>query len=112
MGPSPRSPEVRCSVNTRSRPSTGRIEVAPGVYFAAWTYNGTVPGPTIRCTEGDHLKVNFTNAGSHPHTIHFHGIHAAGMDGVFEVVEPGATFVTSSMPPPWGSTSTTATPSL
>ena len=69
------------------------IEVAPGVYFAAWTYNGTVPGPTIRCTEGDHLKVNFTNAGSHPHTIHFHGIHAAGMDGVFEVVEPGATFV-------------------
>ena len=69
------------------------IEVAPGVYFAAWTYNGTVPGPTIRCTEGDHLKVNFTNAGSHPHTIHFHGIHAAGMDGVFEVVEPGTTFV-------------------
>ncbi len=69
------------------------IEVTPGVYFAAWTYNGTVPGPTIRCTEGDYLKVNFTNAGSHPHTIHFHGIHAAGMDGVFEVVEPGETFV-------------------
>ena len=69
------------------------IEVAPGVYFAAWTYNGTVPGPTIRCTEGDHLKINFTNAGSHPHTIHFHGIHAADMDGVFEVVEPGESFV-------------------
>ena len=69
------------------------IEVAPGVYFAAWTYNGTVPGPTIRCTEGDRLKVNFTNAGSHPHTIHFHGIHAAGMDGVFESVAPGESFV-------------------
>ena len=69
------------------------IEVAPGVYFAAWTYNGTVPGPTIRCTEGDRLKVNFVNAGSHPHTIHFHGIHAADMDGVFEVVQPGETFV-------------------
>ncbi len=69
------------------------IEVAPGVYFAAWTYNGTVPGPTIRCTEGDRLKVNFTNAGSHPHTIHFHGIHAAGMDGVFEPVYPGESFV-------------------
>ena len=69
------------------------IEVAPGVHFAAWTYNGTVPGPTLRCTEGDRLKVNFTNAGSHPHTIHFHGVHAAGMDGVFEVVVPGETFV-------------------
>jgi FtsP/CotA-like multicopper oxidase with cupredoxin domain len=69
------------------------IEVAPGVHFAAWTYNGTVPGPSIRCTEGDRLKVNFTNAGSHPHTIHFHGIHAAGMDGVFEIVEPGQSFI-------------------
>jgi len=69
------------------------IEVAPGVHFAAWTYNGTVPGPSIRCTEGDRLKVNFTNAGSHPHTIHFHGIHAAGMDGVFEIVQPGESFV-------------------
>ena len=69
------------------------IEVAPGVHFAAWTYNGTVPGPSLRCTEGDRLKVNFTNAGSHPHTIHFHGIHAAGMDGVFERVEPGERFV-------------------
>ena len=69
------------------------IEVAPGVHFAAWTYNGTVPGPSLRCTEGDRLKVNFTNAGSHPHTIHFHGIHAAGMDGVFEIVQPGETFI-------------------
>lgn len=70
-----------------------KIEVAPGVYFDAWTYNGTVPGPTIRCTEGDRLKINFTNAGSHPHTIHFHGIHAADMDGVFEVIEPGESFI-------------------
>ena len=69
------------------------IEVAPRVYFAAWTYNGTVPGPTIRCTEGDRLKVNFVNAGSHPHTIHFHGTHPADMDGVFEVVQPGGTFI-------------------
>ncbi|MFV2007465.1 MAG: multicopper oxidase domain-containing protein, partial [Longimicrobiales bacterium] len=69
------------------------IEVAPGVHFSAWTYNGTVPGPTIRCTEGDRLKVNFRNAGSHPHTIHFHGVHAAGMDGVFELVAPGESFV-------------------
>jgi FtsP/CotA-like multicopper oxidase with cupredoxin domain len=69
------------------------IEVAPGVFFPAWTYNGSVPGPTIRCTEGDRVRVRFVNGGSHPHTIHFHGIHAADMDGVFEIVEPGGSFV-------------------
>jgi FtsP/CotA-like multicopper oxidase with cupredoxin domain len=65
------------------------IEVAKGVNFPAWTYNGTIPGPIIRATEDDLLKVHFHNSGSHPHTIHFHGIHPAKMDGVFEVVEPG-----------------------
>jgi len=69
------------------------IEVAPGVFFPAWTFNGQVPGPTIRCTEGDRVRVRFVNAGSHPHTIHFHGIHPANMDGVFEVVEPGQQYV-------------------
>ena len=61
------------------------IEIAPGIYFPAWTYNGRVPGPTIRCTEGDRVRIQFINSGSHPHTIHFHGIHSASMDGV-----PGA----------------------
>lgn len=69
------------------------IEVAPGVFFPAWTYNGQVPGPTLRCTEGDRVRVRFVNGGSHPHTIHFHGIHAANMDGAFEIVEPGRTFL-------------------
>ncbi len=53
------------------------IEIAPGVFFPAWTYNGQVPGPTLRCNEGDRLRLHFTNAGTHPHTIHFHGIHSA-----------------------------------
>ena len=68
------------------------IEVAPGVLFDAWTYNGQVPGPTLRCSEGDRLRIRFQNAGSHPHTIHFHGIHPADMDGVFEAVEPGGSY--------------------
>jgi len=58
------------------------IEVAPGVRFAAWTYNGRVPGPTLRCREGERLRITFANASAHPHTIHFHGIHPAEMDGV------------------------------
>ncbi len=61
------------------------IEVAPGINFSAWTFDGRIPGPTIRCTEGDRVRIKFINAGSHPHTIHFHGIHDASMDGV-----PGA----------------------
>ncbi|HUR92260.1 MAG TPA: multicopper oxidase domain-containing protein [Gemmatimonadaceae bacterium] len=69
------------------------LEVAPGVFFPAWGYNGQVPGPTIRCTEGDRLRVHFKNSGTHPHTIHFHGFHPANMDGSFEVVGPGHSFV-------------------
>ncbi len=69
------------------------IEVAPGVMYPAWTYNGQVPGPTLRATEGDRMRVVFKNRASHPHTIHFHGFHPANMDGVFELVAPGDEFV-------------------
>lgn len=78
------------------------IEVAKGVFFQAWTYNGTVPGPVIRATEDDLLRVRFVNAGSHPHTIHFHGIHPASMDGVFEVVPPGGSFTYEFPARPYG----------
>jgi manganese oxidase len=72
------------------------IEIAPGIFYPAWTYNGRVPGPTVRCTEGDRLRIHFINGGTHPHTMHFHGIHPFEMDGVpgagvGEVV-PGQTF--------------------
>src|SRR5438874_13666287 len=56
------------------------IEIVPGVKYAAWTYNGRVPGPTLRCREGELLRVHFVNDSSHPHTVHFHGIHRALMD--------------------------------
>ncbi|KAF6246907.1 copper oxidase [Nitrosopumilus sp. b3] len=62
------------------------MEVSSGVFYNVWTFNGTVPGPTIRATEGDLLKIKFINNGQKEHTIHFHGIHPAGMDGVFEPV--------------------------
>jgi manganese oxidase len=78
------------------------IEVAKGVVYPAWTYNGTVPGPVIRATEDDLLRVDFANGSSHPHTIHFHGIHPANMDGVFEVVNPGDTFTYEFPARPYG----------
>jgi FtsP/CotA-like multicopper oxidase with cupredoxin domain len=78
------------------------LEIAPGIFYPAWTYNGTVPGPVIRATEDDLLRVHFHNAGSHPHTIHFHGIHPANMDGVFEIVEPGESFTYEFPARPYG----------
>jgi FtsP/CotA-like multicopper oxidase with cupredoxin domain len=70
------------------------IEIAPGVYFPAWTFNGQVPGPTLRATEGDRVRVTFVNQGSHPHSIHFHGWHPPEMDGSMpeHQVMPGARF--------------------
>lgn len=70
-----------------------KIEVMPGLYYDAWTFNGQVPGPTLRATEGDLVRVHFTNAGLHEHSIHFHGFHAADMDGVFEQVPPGGSYL-------------------
>jgi len=70
-----------------------KIEIAPGVFFPAWTYEGRIPGPTLRCVEGDRIRIEFVNGGSHPHTIHFHGIHPASMDGVPNIgdgmIDPG-----------------------
>ena len=73
------------------------IEIAPGIFFPAWAYNGRVPGPSIRCAENDHLRINFANYGTHPHTIHFHGFHPAEMDGVSGEyrgeINPGESFI-------------------
>lgn len=68
------------------------IEVVPGIKYAAWVYNGRIPGPTIRVKEGEQVRIHFRNASQHSHSIHFHGIHPGAMDGVFELVQSGQTF--------------------
>ncbi len=82
------------------------IEVAPGVRFPAWTFNARVPGPTLRATAGDVLRVRFVNGSAHPHTMHFHGIHPAEMDGVpgigAGIIEPGASVTYSFDAEPFG----------
>ena len=58
------------------------VEIVPGMRYPAWTFNDRIPGPTLRCTEGDRVRVHFINQSDHPHTVHFHGIHPSEMDGV------------------------------
>jgi hypothetical protein len=77
-------------------------EVSPGVFYNVWTFNGTVPGPTIRATEGDIVRINFINNGSLPHSLHTHGIHPAEMDGVFEMISPGGKFTYEFVAEPFG----------
>lgn len=66
------------------------IELHPGKWVKAWTYNGQLPGPLLRVTEGDLVRVHFWNNHTLPHTIHFHGSHPFQMDGDDSmVVAPG-----------------------
>jgi FtsP/CotA-like multicopper oxidase with cupredoxin domain len=82
------------------------VEVAPGVTYSAWTFNGRIPGPTLRAREGERLRVNFVNGSHHPHTIHFHGVHSAPMDGIPEtgagLVQPGEKTVYEFAAEPFG----------
>ena len=71
-------------------------EVLPGETVDAFAYNGMVPGPLIRATEGDNVRINFTNDLPEPTVIHFHGPKLPNsMDGVVDVtqkvVPPGGT---------------------
>jgi nitrite reductase (NO-forming) len=68
------------------------LEIAPNVRVDAWTYNGTIPGPTLTATEGDRVIVHFINKTPLPHTVHFHGDHPSTQDGVFEQVMPNGTY--------------------
>lgn len=72
-------------------------ETEPGVQKEAWTYDGTVPGPTIRADLGDRVRIVLRNELPEPTTIHFHGMTVpAGMDGVpvisQDAVLPGESF--------------------
>src|SRR5437870_10661595 len=77
-------------------------EVSPGIFYNVWTFNGTIPGPTLRATEGDLVRVLFINNGSKGHSIHFHGIHRAEMDGAFDMVGPGGQFIYEFYAAPFG----------
>lgn len=65
--------------------------------IAAWGYEGQVPGPTITATEGEKLRIKFTNRLPEATTVHWHGVDLPftedGVPGVTqEPIEPGDTY--------------------
>lgn len=61
----------------------------PGKDVVAYTYNGVVPGPEIRVTEGEKIRILVTNHLSEPTSIHWHGLHLPNdQDGSADVTQP------------------------
>jgi FtsP/CotA-like multicopper oxidase with cupredoxin domain len=72
------------------------VELIDGRQLRVWSYNGTVPGPTLRVRLGDTLRVKFTNRLPQETTIHWHGVRVPnGMDGVPHMTQPPVTPNTS-----------------
>ncbi|MGD1714921.1 multicopper oxidase domain-containing protein [Dapis sp. BLCC M172] len=59
-----------------------KLQLNQAVSMISWNYNGRVPGPTLRATAGERVRILFDNEGGHAHSMHFHGIHPAEADGV------------------------------
>ncbi|MER9401507.1 multicopper oxidase family protein [Mesorhizobium sp. M0615] len=110
------------AVSTSMRPAwaTGidehRIKVAPGHALlksgdgpqtAVWTYDGTIPGPTLRLRQGDPARIIVENGLDEETTVHWHGIRLPNaMDGVPGLtqppIKPGENFVYEFTPPDAG----------
>ncbi len=67
------------------------MTVATGFVVDAWTFGGTVPGPTIRVHLGDTVRVHLTNETNMSHSIDFHASQTA-MDDQMVEIKPGATW--------------------
>lgn len=71
--------------------------ILPNKQVMAYAFNQQVPGPRIRITEGDRVRINVTNNLPESTTVHWHGLIVPNnMDGPAFVtqppIEPGQTF--------------------
>jgi nitrite reductase (NO-forming) len=64
------------------------IDIAPGVKYNAWGFEGGAPGPAIHVREGQNVRITLTNGGAIPHSIDFHAARIAP-DVAFRDVAPG-----------------------
>jgi FtsP/CotA-like multicopper oxidase with cupredoxin domain len=69
------------------------ILVAPGKKFDALTYNGQVPGPTLRAIQGDHIRITFINQSDTAHGMHFAGIHSSAVDVLTQSIPPSKSMI-------------------
>ena len=72
-------------------------ETAPGNIEKGRGYNNMIPGPLLRATEGDTVRINVKNNLTESTAVHWHGIYVPNnMDGVGyltqEPIKPGETF--------------------
>jgi FtsP/CotA-like multicopper oxidase with cupredoxin domain len=72
-------------------------ETVPGSLEKARGYNNMIPGPIIRATEGEAVRINVKNNLKESSSIHWHGLLIANkMDGVpfitQDPIQPGGTF--------------------
>jgi hypothetical protein len=72
-----------------------------------WTFNGTIPGPTMRMTEGDLVRIKVVNSenNSQAHSLHMHSVHSSEMDGVEGpggTIAPGKSFTYEFVAQPYG----------
>jgi nitrite reductase (NO-forming) len=66
-------------------------EMAPGVTFNYWTFDGKVPGPFFRVREGDTVTLTLHNDSSslHHHNIDLHAVTGPGGGADVTMVAPG-----------------------
>src|SRR5215475_7161183 len=48
------------------------VDLGMSTTFAAWTYNGRIPAPTIEACEGDQITINVVNKGTTSHGLDTH----------------------------------------
>lgn len=48
------------------------VRISKDTVVAAWTFEGNLPGPIVRCRVGDTIEFTLTNEGSVPHSMDFH----------------------------------------
>ncbi len=77
------------------------LQLNSAITFISWNLNDRVPGPTLRATEGDLVRIIFHNEDGHSHSLHFHGTHPVEMDGV-KSVRRGKTTVYEFEAEPYG----------
>ena len=67
------------------------IEIAPGIKYAAWGFEGGAPGPVVHARQGQTVEMTLTNDGAIPHSIDFHAARIAPNKAFIDVM-PGKSF--------------------